>query len=247
MRRWIVMKEALATALSLPLAVFFLSSCATAKIEHASQNFDVSALSGAERLAVGPVVQVGGEPVLNGHAHAIRTQINQSIGQKRKYISLTSNLGPDLIAPFSGSAENAIGGSLKSIAKSKGVRYLILTELNQNRVSFDIDRDCEEIEENLYDKDGKCIGKEVAGTTYETIAKTTRSLGARFKVLDLTTDQVVWVSRSNHSKTSSNRAESCFYYPPLPPYPEAPDASDVGVSMSRAAVRKLPRSGWGSQ
>lgn len=221
---------------------FFISSCATARVEMADAQFTKTAIA-AEKTAVGPVVQIGGEPIRTHEAEAIRNQLVKAIGTKRNYIRVSSASGPNLIHRTGGTAESGITHSMRSAAKKNGVRYLLVTEITDNEVSRDIGQNCVDETEDIVDECGKVIGHRHISTTFTTTSQSTRKVAARFKMLDLEKGKTVWVSRSDSANTTSNSSDSCFSFPPPPPFPAPPKADGIGMTIARAAVRKLPRGG----
>lgn len=224
-------------------SALFLSSCATARVEISDQSF-VPEKIGAHKLGIGPVVQVDGEPILGHQAEIFRNELRRAMSNKRSYIQVAGNIGPNLLGNPGGTAERAISSSLRSSAKSRGMRYLMVTEVSRNDISHDTDRSCEEETEKIYAECGKYIGTRVISTTYTSAAITQRTVAARFKVIDLYRGKTVWVSRSEMGTANRSENESCYRYPPTPSYPSAPRADNVVDKLSRAAVRKLPRNGW---
>lgn len=225
---------------------FLLSSCATARVEKADATFTKMEIEG-ERLAIGPVVQIGGEPIRAHEAEAVRNQLQKAINTKRNYIRVGETGGANIIQRIGGTAESGITHSLRTATRNKGYRYLMLTELTDNCVSHRVDESCVEHIEDIVDEHGHVIGHQHNGSTFTTTSYSTRKIAARFKVLDLQSGKTVWVSRSNSSNSASNSSESCHCFPPAPPYPAPPKADGIAMTIARAAVRKLPRGGLYAQ
>ncbi|MDF1812131.1 MAG: hypothetical protein P1V20_07950 [Verrucomicrobiales bacterium] len=230
------------SCVSLLAVAVFVSSCATAKVEMADAYFNGNTISG-EKMAVGPVVQIGGEPLRSHEAEAMRNQLTRAITNKRNYITVSHFSGPNIIHRTGGIAEDGISHSIRSAAKQKGIRFLVLTEVTENCVSHDVDKTCEERTEDIVDDCGKIIGHRHQGSTYTTTSRSKRKVAARFKALDLESGKTVWVSRSDSSNTASCSSQSTCCYPTAPPFPAPPSADGIGMTIARAAVRKLPRGG----
>lgn len=222
------------------LGFSFLVSCATARIEQADAHFTGPAIE-TERMAIGPVVQVGGESIATHDAETIRNELGSAIAKKRGFIRVQAVETPTLIRLDNGSAERALSSSYRASLLKKGIRFVLLTEVTGNRIGYDIDQSCEEETEEVYDRCGKLLGHRVIRTDYTTRSKTTRNLEARFKVFDLQVDRSVWVTRSDYANTATNQLESCHCYPPAPPYPAPPRVAGMCHPLAKAAVRKLPR------
>lgn len=222
------------------LCFSFLISCATARIEQADAHFTGTAIE-TERMAIGPVVQVGGEKIATHDAEIIRNELRSVIGKKRGYIRVQAVETPTLIRLDNGSAEKALSNSYRSSLLKKGIRFVLLTEVTGNRIGYDIDQSCEEETEEIYDKCGKLVGHRVIRRDFTTKSKTTRNIEARFKVFDLQVDRSVWVTRSDYCNTATNQLESCHCYPPAPPYPAPPRLAGMCHPLAKAAIRKLPR------
>jgi len=249
----VVIKKIINCSLLLPLfaaasATLLLTSCATtAQVEISDVAFTDTAIA-AEKFAVGPVIQVGGEKISQTGAQMMRNDLRRIVGNKRDYIQMTSLGGiPEYIYSIGSTAERSLPSSVRSRARSNGVRYLLLTELTKNYTSNCIDKHCEDITEDICDCEGKVIGMRVIGTKYFTTSKSRRHAGARYKVLDLKFGKTVWVSRSDNSSSNSNCAESRCCYPPPLPYPCPPSVAQVVLHTSKAAVRKFPRKKFGNQ
>lgn len=218
----------------------FLVSCATARIEQADAHFTGPAIE-TESMAIGPVVQVGRESIATHDAEIIRNELSSAIGRKRGYIRVRAVETPTLIRLDNGSAEKALSSSYRASLLKRGVRFVLLTEVTENRIGYDIDQTCEEETEEIFDRCGKVVGQRVIRTDFTTRSKTIRNLEARFKVFDLQVDRCVWVTRSDYCNTATNQLESCHCYPPAPPYPSPPRVAGMCHPLANAAVRKLPR------
>lgn len=228
------------SALFLSLSALILSSCATARLEQSASYFTGSAVSEGN-LAIGPIVQVGGDRIQRNQANILRNELRGAIGKKRDYIPVSILSGSDLISARGGTAESAVSSSVKNSAKSKGYRFLLVAELCGNDIHFDTGQSCDEETETIYDKCGNAIGERVVHITYTTTSRTIRNVVVRFKILDLQLGRTVWVNRGQTSNSSSNGAESCVCYPIAPPHPPAPRIDASMRPLAKAAARKLPR------
>ncbi len=222
------------------ITLFALSGCVTARVELSAERFDDTALaSGA--VAVGPVVQVGGAPVQSHQAETMRNELTTQIGKRRGYIRMNSFPFPHLIHLAGETAEKALQPKYLAACGREGIRHLLLIELTGNAEEYDIEHGTTEETEEICDENGNVIGKRVVRVTYETRARSTRTVAARFKVVEASTGRIVWVTRSSTSRSRVNREECPWTYPPPPPHPMAPDAGEVGCALVRAAVKMLPR------
>ncbi|MEO0416444.1 MAG: hypothetical protein AAF226_15980, partial [Verrucomicrobiota bacterium] len=194
------------------------------------------------RLAIGPVVQVGGSSISSSQAQSLQNDlITQARKRRPKAQVLSTKISPSLIKHSGGNAESAISSAIRSQARKNGATHLLITEISANRVSHSVDSDKEVETEPIYDCNGKRIGEEIVDIEYSTTAYTRRDIESKFKVIDLSTGKVVWVTRTKGSRSHSNRNESHFHYPPPPPHPAAPSPSAVIDSLAKSGVRKLPR------
>jgi hypothetical protein len=218
-----------------------LAGCATADVEMTDPSFTKSAM-GSERMAIGPVVQINGEPLQPHEAEAIRHQLISAIEARRDFINVSLPHTANLISRLGGLGEEAITHSMRSSAKDKGIRYFLITEMTENIVDYTVGQHSEDLTENIVDKCGKVVGQRYLGTKFYATANATRKVAARFKVLDLNTSKTVWVTRSETSEAASCATESLFCFPPPPAYPLPPTVASLGMNLAKAAVKKLPKS-----
>jgi hypothetical protein len=114
--------------------------------------------------------------------------------------------------------------------------------LNATLTRNDVDRwlsdDSRQVQEPVYNKEGKVTGY-IVRDVFITIANVRRSVEGRFELIDPHSRNVLWSWTGASTADRSQNNESSFVPPPPPPFPDPPSTSEVATALVRTAVRKL--------
>jgi hypothetical protein len=150
--------------------------------------------------------------------------------------------GPNLGGRDQGELLALLGKELakgNKILVSQSSNSLILNAtLTRNDIDRWVANDCRQVQEPVYDEDGKVTGY-IVTDVHVTVANSRRSLEGAFELIEPTSGRVEWAWSGASSQECSNSNESPFFNPPPPLFPEPPGTSAVASTLVRTAVRKL--------